>query len=45
MRYHKLKAGECPGTYVVTESVTKQELLHMANQIASKRLTNGEGIH
>ena len=22
MRYHKLKAGECPGTYVVTEPVT-----------------------
>ncbi len=21
MRYHKLKAGECPGTYVVTEPV------------------------
>ena len=25
MRYHKLKAGECPGTYVVTEPVTEQD--------------------
>lgn len=38
MRYHKLKAGECPGTYVVTEPVTEQDLLRMANQIARKRL-------
>lgn len=38
MRYHKLKAGECPGTYVVTEPVTEQDLLRIANQIARKRL-------
>jgi DNA repair protein RadC len=30
MRYHKLKAGECPGTYVVTEPVTEQDLLRIA---------------
>jgi len=31
MRYHKLKAGECPGTYVVTEPVTEQDLLRIAS--------------
>ena len=41
MRYHKLKAGECPGTYVVTEPVTEQDLLRIANQIARKRLAKG----
>ncbi|RSM32613.1 RadC family protein [Aeromonas salmonicida] len=44
MRYHKLKAGEYPGTYVVTEPVTEQDLLHMANQVARKRLAKGSAI-
>lgn len=44
MRYHKLKAGECPGTYVVTEPVTEQDLLCIANQIARKRLAKGSAI-
>jgi len=35
MRYHKLKAGECPGTYVVTEPVTEQDLLRIASPQAS----------
>ncbi|HDX8593376.1 TPA: DNA repair protein RadC, partial [Aeromonas dhakensis] len=41
MRYHKLEAGQCPGTYVVTEPVTEQDLLRIANQIARKRLAKG----
>lgn len=41
MRYHKLKAGKCPGTYVVTELVTEQKLLHMVNHIARKHLAKG----
>lgn len=44
MRYHKLKAGEHPGTYVVTEPVTEQDLLRIANQIARKRLAKGTAI-
>ncbi|WP_322862042.1 JAB domain-containing protein [Aeromonas allosaccharophila] len=44
MRYHKLKAGEYPGTYVVTEPVTEQDLLRIANQIARKRLAKGTAI-
>lgn len=44
MRYHKLRAGERPGTYVVTNPVTEQDLLHIANQIARKRLAKGTAI-
>lgn len=44
MRYHKLKAGECPDTYVVTELVTEQKLLHMANHIARKHLVKGSAV-
>ncbi|MBW3844803.1 RadC family protein [Aeromonas hydrophila] len=44
MRYHKLEAGQCPGTYVVTEPVTEQDLLRIANQIARKRLAKGTAI-
>ena len=41
MRYHKLRTWERPGTYIVTEPVTEQDLLLMANQIARKRLAKG----
>lgn len=41
MRYHKLRSWERPGTYIVTEPVTEQNLLLMANQIARKRLAKG----
>ena len=44
MRYHKMTAGEHPGTYVVTEPITEQDLLTMANQIARKRLAKGMAI-
>ena len=44
MHYHKLRAGERPGTYVVTEPVTEQDLLLMANQVARKRLAKGTAI-
>ncbi|PVU64762.1 DNA repair protein RadC, partial [Plesiomonas shigelloides] len=44
MHYHKLKAGEIPGTYVVTEPVTEIDLLRMANQVARKRLAKGVSI-
>lgn len=44
MRYHKLRAGEKPGTYVVTNPVTEQDLLHIANQIARKRLAKGTAL-
>jgi len=33
MRYHKLKAGECPGTYVVTEPVTEALFLDSQHRV------------
>ncbi|MBO1110187.1 hypothetical protein J2R62_18955, partial [Plesiomonas shigelloides] len=44
MHYHKLKAGEIPGTYVVTEPVTESDLLRMTNTVARKRQTKGVSI-
>lgn len=42
MRYHKLKAGSEPGTYVMeTNVVTEDDILTMAKQLARKRLTKG----
>lgn len=46
MRYHKLKAGSEPGTYVMeTNVVTEHDILTMANQLARKRLTKGRCLH
>jgi len=42
MRYHKLKAGECPGTYVVTEPVTEQDLLRIATPWIAPASTHGK---
>lgn len=44
MRYHKLKAGELPGTYVVEELVTEADILLMAQQLSRKRLAKGRKI-
>lgn len=41
MKYHKLRAGEATGTYVMESSVTEADILRMAQQFASKRLTKG----
>lgn len=42
MRYHKLKAGAEPGTYVMeTNVVTEDDILTMAKQLSRKRLTKG----
>ena len=44
MLHHKLKAGEVPGTYLVSAPVTDDELLTIANQIARTRLATGEAV-
>ena len=45
MRYHKLKAGVEPGTYVMESSVmTEQDILTMANQLAKRRLSKGRRL-
>lgn len=41
MKYHKLRAGEATGTYVMESPVTEANILRMAQQFASKRLTKG----
>ncbi|EKP0313397.1 MULTISPECIES: RadC family protein [Aeromonas] len=44
MLHHKLIAGECPGTYLVTDLVNEEDLLTIANQIARQKLAKGEAI-
>jgi len=44
MLHHKLKAGEVPGTYLVTAPITDEELMTIANQIARTRLATGEAV-
>ncbi|MFD1008942.1 RadC family protein [Oceanisphaera ostreae] len=44
MRYHKLKSGELPGTYIVEELVTEADILLMAQQLSRKRLAKGRKI-
>lgn len=42
MRYHKLKAGTEPGTYVMESNiVTEHDILTMAKQLSRKRLAKG----
>lgn len=42
MRYHKLKVGTEPGTYVMESNiVTEHDILTMAKQLSRKRLTKG----
>ncbi|MDL5384987.1 hypothetical protein ACTG2N_07660 [Aeromonas hydrophila] len=41
MLYHKLIAGEHPGTYLVTDLVNEEDLLTIANQIACQKLAKG----
>lgn len=41
MKYHKLRAGEATGTYVMESPVTEADILRMAQQFASKRLAKG----
>lgn len=44
MPTHKFKAGENKGTYVLTEPVTTEEILAMANQLARARVTKGKAL-
>lgn len=41
MKYHKLKAGETTGTYVMESPVTEADILQMAQQLAMSRLSKG----
>lgn len=41
MKYHKLRAGEESGTYVMESPVTEADILQMAQQLAMSRLSKG----
>ena len=41
MTYHKLRAGETSGTYVMESPVTEADILQMAQQLAMSRLSKG----
>lgn len=41
MKYHKLKARETTGTYVMESPVTEADILQMAQQLAMSRLSKG----
>lgn len=44
MKYHKLKAGEASGTYVMESPVTEADILQMAQQLAMSRLSKGRTL-
>ncbi|UZE97269.1 JAB domain-containing protein [Alkalimarinus alittae] len=44
MKYHKFKAGEEAGTYIVDSSVTADDILKMARQLARNKLSKGSKI-
>lgn len=44
MLHHKLIAGEIPGTYRVTDLVTDDDLLTIAQAVARQKLAKGESI-
>lgn len=44
MKYHKLRAGETTGTYVMESPVTEVDILQMAQQLAMNRLSKGRAL-
>ncbi len=44
MRLHKLRAGETAGTYHVESPMTESDILMMAQQLASQRLSRGRKL-
>jgi DNA repair protein RadC len=44
MKYHKLKASETTGTYVMGSPITEADILQMAQQLAMSRLSKGRAL-
>lgn len=44
MKFHRLKAGETAGTYVVDSPVSESDILQMAQQLANNRLSKGRAL-
>jgi DNA repair protein RadC len=44
MKFHKIRAGEIAGSYVVESPVTEADILRMAQQLAARRLARGRAL-
>lgn len=44
MKYHKLKASEVAGSYLVESPITEADILRMAHQLANNRLSKGRAL-
>ncbi|EHY79628.1 DNA repair protein RadC [Stutzerimonas stutzeri ATCC 14405 = CCUG 16156] len=44
MKFHKLKAGEVAGSYLVDSPVSETDILRMAQQLATQRLSKGRAL-
>lgn len=44
MKFHKLRAGEVAGSYLVDSPVTETDILRMAQQLATHRLSKGRAL-
>ena len=44
MKLHKLKAGDTAGSYIVDSPITESDILHMALQLARRRLAKGSAL-
>ena len=44
MKFHKLRAGEVAGSYLIDSPVTETDILRMAQQLATNRLSKGRAL-
>ena len=44
MKFHKLRAGEVAGSYLVDSPVSENDILRMAQQLATQRLSKGRAL-
>lgn len=44
MKFHKLRAGEVAGNYLVDSPVSETDILRMAQQLATQRLSKGRAL-
>ena len=44
MKFHKLRAGEVAGSYLVDSPISETDILRMAQQLATQRLSKGRAL-
>ena len=44
MKFHRLRAGEVAGSYLVDSPVSENDILRMAQQLATQRLSKGRAL-